>query len=106
MWSQNNKHGVAKPLPCLLCSKWHLRLYNHLKNKHQMNKDQVKDVISEANTKYWLSESVGQSCSRYNKTVVKPINETQKVLSNLIREKELNDLKKKPCKMKYAIQSL
>ena len=41
----------------------------------------MKDVISEARTKYWLSESVGQSCSRYNKTVVKPIEETQKVLT-------------------------
>ena len=81
LWSQKNKHGVAKPLPCLLCSKWHLRLDNHLKNKHQMNKDQVKDVISEARTKYWLSESVGQSCSGFNKTVAKPVEETQKVLT-------------------------
>ena len=46
-----------------------------------MNKDQVKDVISEARTKYWLSESVGQSFSHYNKTVANPIEETQKVLT-------------------------
>ncbi|XP_065656601.1 uncharacterized protein LOC136081999 [Hydra vulgaris] len=63
LWAQKNKHGVAKPLPCLLCSKWHLRLDNHLRNKHKMSKDQIVKVTSEARQKYWLFDCMNQSSS-------------------------------------------
>ncbi|XP_065676531.1 uncharacterized protein LOC105844710 isoform X2 [Hydra vulgaris] len=79
LWAQKNKHGVAKPLPCLLCFKWHLRLDSHLRNKHKMNKDQIVKVTSEARQKYWLFDCINQSssCTQLDRNIEKELKSTE-----------------------------
>ena len=54
-WSQKDKHGCGRPLPCEICKLWHSRLDIHLKNKHKYDNEKVKEVMSVTREKYWCN---------------------------------------------------
>ena len=68
LWAKKNKHGVPKPLPCDICHIWHLRLDNHLKNKHKMGKDDVKVSLEKARAQYWCTEKTEKTANCVNET--------------------------------------
>ena len=51
LWANKDKHDV--PLPCQLCCNCHIRLDNHLKRIHKLDKNEVQSMLKAGRGKHW-----------------------------------------------------
>ena len=70
LWASKDKHGIAKPLPCEICSTWFMRLDNHLVERHKLSVEEKNNIMEEARGKYWCSADIDQG----SKSTEKPMN--------------------------------
>ncbi|XP_057295982.1 uncharacterized protein LOC130624937 isoform X1 [Hydractinia symbiolongicarpus] len=76
LWASKEKHGSEKPLPCVICNKWHMRLRNHLRYKHKdLQNEDINKIVESARKEYWCTAKLAETAKKGGVKHLEPEND-------------------------------